>query len=164
MPTRPLVAVCMLTVLMPLLLLGSSAAVRAAGVPPLVGAWIVTVTPTPGPTAPPPSTELTTFTRDGGVLNSNAPVAAAFPALSTGHGVWVSEDDHTFAVTFVHLLFDATGTLVGSAKVLATVTVDETGDALSGVARADIFDPTGALLLSNPATVQATRIVIERLP
>ena len=164
MPTRTLGALCLLTVLTPLLLLGSSATVRAAGVPPLVGAWIVTVTPTPGPTAPPPSTELTTFTRDGGVLNSNAPVTAAFPALSTGHGVWVREDARTFAVTFVHLLFDATGTGVGSVKVLATVTVDETGAVLSGVARADVFDPTGTLLFSNPATVQATRIVIERLP
>jgi hypothetical protein len=101
MPTRTLWAVCMLMALTPLLLPESRAGVRAADVPPVVGAWIVTVTPTPGPTAPPPSTELTTFTRDGGVLNSNAPGTAAFPALSTGHGVWVREDDRTFAVTFV---------------------------------------------------------------
>jgi hypothetical protein len=58
---------------------------------------------------------------------------------------------------------DATGNVVWTSKVRANVTVTDRGDASTGVFQVEVFDPSGALIISDTGTVQSTRISVEPL-
>jgi hypothetical protein len=126
--------------------------------PTIVGSWFSTVRPT----LVPAFVGLGTFTADGGVINT-ASLSLASPLESPGHGAWVRTGGRTFAATFVTFNADATGNVVWTSKVRANVTVTDRGDAFTGVFKVEVFDPSGALIVSDTGTVQATRISVEPL-
>jgi hypothetical protein len=108
----------------------------------------------------PPFLSLATFTRDGGIVNSNSP---GEHATSTGHGRWLKTGSGEFAVTFIHIHYDASGQFAGTLKVRASLSLDSDGNELSGPFQTDIFDAGGNLFFSFGGTVNATRISLEPL-
>ena len=129
----------------------------------IVGSWIETVTFS-GPGSPPPLKSLVTFSADGtmtvadqGNVNNSAGIV-----FSAGHGSWIAQGERTFSWTVVELISDLNGNLMGTLKVSGTYAVDETGNAYSGVFKAEvtIFGET----FSSEGTNEGTRIQVEPLP
>ena len=81
--------------------------------------------------------------------------------VGSGVGAWVRTGKRTIALTFVRQRFDATGTLVGTTKILETRTLDAAGDTFSGSGSFDALNLSGAVVASGSFTIQGTRIVVE---
>jgi DNA-binding transcriptional regulator of glucitol operon len=128
-----------------------------------VGSWRVMVTLPQGPSFP----SLVTFGTDGTVTTSNQPVQPSPGApgqvvfASAGHGAWEATGPDTMVFTFVVLLADGQGNLVGFSTTRATLTLGANGQTFSGEGVPTIADPAGNVMVTFRATVQATRIVAE---
>ena len=125
----------------------------------VVGAWMVDVTPA----VMPAFVGLTTFTLDGGVIETNS-LAIGSPPETAGHGRWQRTGLRDFALTFWNVLGDGSGGFAGRAKVRARVRVQPDGNVWSGAFQVDVYDPSGTLVFSDSGTVSATRIRVEPLP
>ena len=123
---------------------------QAEAAPTLEGSWEITVMPDGGA----PITDLATFTRGGGLINSDPD-----PNLSTGHGTWVKTGGREFTVTFIHFLSNQ-GAALGTVKVRAVIQLDRQTDTFSGPFRTDVLIG-GNLVQSFCGTVRATRIAVE---
>src|SRR5262245_1371447 len=108
---------------------------------------------------------LTSFTSDGIVLNSlQSEVSATRPVgvLTPGHGAWTRLGERQFAITEVAIFYDIqTGEYRFTGKLRGVLTVDKTGDALSGTVTADAFGPDGNLAFTLTHTLRFTRIKVE---
>jgi hypothetical protein len=122
----------------------------------VVGSWFVTVTPS----VMPAFVGLITSSADGGLIETNA-LTLASSLESPGHGQWIRIKPGRYAMTFVNLEVNPDGSFAGTGKVRSTVTLDPSGNELSGTFQVDIFDPNGVLLFSDSGTVSATRIEVE---
>ena len=116
----------------------------------LEGSWEITVMPDGGD----PIVDLATFTRGGGIINSDPD-----PNLSTGHGTWVRTGGDEFGVTFVHFL-SSQGTALGTLKVRAVMQLDGSTDTFSGPFQTDVLIG-GNLVQTICGTVQGKRIGVE---
>jgi hypothetical protein len=125
----------------------------------LVGAWFIDV----HPTLIPAFVSLGTFSIDGTLTNISS-VSLGTPPESPGYGVWVRTGRRTYASTFQTIMGDGAGGLGGTQKVRATATLGSGGDRLTGVFQVDVFDPSGALIVSDTGTVEGRRIKVEALP
>src|SRR5215467_2016108 len=71
------------------------------------------------------------------------------PALQTGgKGVWSHTTDSTYAFRFKDFTFDSSYVLTGWVIISRELTVDATGNANSGSATVQVFDPNGVLLVT----------------
>lgn len=132
---------------------GTESSVSGAGAnadSQLEGSWEITVTPDGAD----PIVDLATFTGGGGIINSDPD-----PNLSTGHGTWVRNGNHGFAVTFVHFLSDQ-GAALGTVKVRGVIQVDIHTGTFSGPFGTDVIIG-GNVVQSFCGTVQARRISVE---
>src|SRR5262249_47409076 len=95
---------------------------------------------------------LTSFTSDGIVLNSvQSEVSSTRPVgvLTPAHGVWARRGDRQFAITEVAVFYDIqTGEFRAAGKLRGVLTLDKTGDALSGTVTADGFGADGNLVFT----------------
>lgn len=106
------------------------------------------------------------FTSDGllfGSVQGEVSILPELGVLSPTHGVWQYLGGGQFAFTAVGILYDiGTGAYLGTLKARGVVTLNGTGDQLSGTDRVDIFDPDGNMVFSvPPGPVQFTRIKFE---
>ena len=80
------------------------------------------------------------------------------PALRTGgKGVWSHTTDHTYAFRFKHFNFNSSYVLTGWTIIAGETTVDQTGNANSGPATVEVYDPNGDLVASLCADAAGTR-------
>jgi hypothetical protein len=122
------------------------------------GSWKAKVTVAPGPGAPPPVDALVTYSAGGGLVESDN----LFPpsVVTAGHGSW-EYAGRSFNNTFVKLMFNAQGQPTGTIKVREKITLGFNRNEYTGAGTAEIFDPSGNLLLSINFTTQAARILVE---
>ena len=108
---------------------------------------------------------LMSCTLDGIAISSvQGEVKSTAPVLTTAHGVWAYVGGRQFALTRKAVLYDLqTGQYQGSGKIRELLTLDRSGDRLSGNAKVDVFAPDGTLLVSFSHTIVLTRIKVERL-
>ena len=125
----------------------------------LEGAFIVTSTILGDPK--PPFKSLATITRDGSFTESLQP--GLNPLVSDVHGVWSRTGNRQFATTGVYLRSDAAGNFLGTTKVRAAFSLDETLNEGNAQFQADLFDPAGNLVGSFDGTSHVTRIQLEPL-
>lgn len=155
MNSKRISATLVITLMMAALfgVVGTRTSVRgdSQSAPELEGSWEVTVMPNGGN----PIVDLATFSSGGGIVNSDPD-----PSLSTGHGTWLKTGSHRYAITFVHLLRDPQGNLLGTVKVRAEVTLDQQTDTFSGPFRTHVF-VGGTLVQSICGIVEAKRISVE---
>src|SRR5438477_5796149 len=80
------------------------------------------------------------------------------PALRTGgKGVWRHTTDNNYAFRFKFFTFDAQNVFTGWTIIAGETTVDETGDANTGSATVEVYDPNGVLVASLCAETVGTR-------
>jgi hypothetical protein len=80
------------------------------------------------------------------------------PALQTGgKGVWSHTTDSTYAFRFKDFTFNSSYVLTGWVIISGETTVDVTGNATSGPATVQVYDPNGVLLVTLCADAVGTR-------
>src|SRR5437773_12464281 len=80
------------------------------------------------------------------------------PALQTGgKGVWSHTTDNTYAFRFKDFTFNAQNVFTGWVIIAGETTVDATGNANSGTATIQVYDPNGNLIATECAGVSGTR-------
>ena len=80
------------------------------------------------------------------------------PALQTGgKGVWSHTTDNTYAFRFKDFTFNTSNVFTGWVIISGETTVDATGNANSGPATVQVYDPNGNLLVSLCADAVGTR-------
>jgi hypothetical protein len=80
-----------------------------------------------------------------------------------GYGAWKRIGPRTFLFTFDAFVFDALGNPSGTVKARSTATLNQAGDAWSGVFKFDVFAPNEAIVFSGGGSHDATRIRVEPL-
>jgi hypothetical protein len=95
------------------------------------------------------------FAARGTVVESNAgtPQALKTPGL----GVWRHTTDNNYAFRFKFFTFDPQNVFTGWTIITGETNVDSTGDANTGSATVDVYDPNGVLLVSLCAETTGTR-------
>jgi hypothetical protein len=122
----------------------------------LVGAWQVeTTVVNQGTTFP----ALLTFTSDGIVLADEPPS----PFETTGHGAWAATGPDSADFTFVALIGSEEGPLSATIKVVGSLQYDALADTWNGPFKVRVVDASGAELLADDGTFDATRIKAESL-
>jgi hypothetical protein len=129
--------------------------------PVLQGSFLATV----NESTPRVSKALFTFTRDGGLIETNftPSLSSPFGAVAISHGAWVRTGRSQFALTFLFLgqvPGDPNSTYVRT-KVQEQITLDEEQNSYTGNARITLYDPKGNVIGTATGTVEATRIVAE---
>ena len=108
---------------------------------------------------------LTSFTSDGIALNSvQSEVSSTRPigVLTPAHGVWAYQGHRQFAITEMAVFYDIqSGAFQAAGKLRGVLTLDKTGDSLSGSVTADLLGPDGSLLVTLVHTLRFTRIKVE---
>jgi hypothetical protein len=106
-----------------------------------------------------------TFNSDGtaqGSVQSEVSTIPEFGVLTPTHGVWEYLGGRQFGLTLVGLIYDInTGADLGTLKVRVLLTLNATGDQMSGTDKVEIFDPDGELVFTASGDVSYTRIKFE---
>ena len=142
----------------------STVAADESGSKAIAGSWIGTVTPIDPPGIP-PMKSLLSFTPDGIVLESRRLYLGASPfgplMETTGHGEWAGTGQREFSVKFIFLMQRgpiSDGGPMGTDTIVMKLTVDESGNTLSGTFRSEVRDTEENVLFVANGLVQATRI------
>ncbi len=98
---------------------------------------------------------LVEFAAGGTIVESNAGTPQALK--TPGEGVWHHTTAHDFAFRFKFFTFDAQNVFTGWTIIAGETTVDATGNANSGTATVEVYDPNGNLLVSLCAETSGTR-------
>jgi len=95
------------------------------------------------------------FMAGGTMIESQAP----FPqALKTpGEGVWRHATDNDYAFRFKYFTFNTSNVFTGWTIIAGELTVDQPGDANTGSASIEVYDPNGNLVATGCAEVTGTR-------
>lgn len=127
----------------------------------IVGVWRTVVTlrncQTGDPVAP-SFQGLFTFHKDG-IMSEWGVGPGGTPALrSPGHGLWHREHGwQDYAFTFFHYRYNASGVLLGSQRVRATLQLEASGDELTTSSISETLDTNDNVVGSGCATAVATR-------
>jgi hypothetical protein len=95
------------------------------------------------------------FVAGGTVVESNGGTPQALK--TPGEGVWRHTTDSNYAFRFKFFTFNAQNVFTGWTIIAGETTVDETGDANTGSATVEVYDPNGVLVVSLCAETVGTR-------
>jgi hypothetical protein len=98
---------------------------------------------------------LVEFVAGGTIVESNAGTPQALK--TPGEGVWRHTTDSNYAFRFKFFTFNAQNVFTGWTIIAGETTVDETGDANTGSATVEVYDPNGVLIVSLCAETVGTR-------
>jgi hypothetical protein len=130
----------------------------------VVGSWLETVT-FPPESGRPPLQSLSSYHDDHTAVCSdqgNVTVTGDQPGVfSACHGAWKHLEKRKFAGTFVELISDLSGNLVGYLRVRSVFTVSESGNEYSGSSLAEVLDPGGNVLFGVTVTNAGRRIQVQ---
>src|SRR5437667_12295262 len=95
------------------------------------------------------------FVAGGTVVESNGGTPQALK--TPGEGVWRHATDHNYAFRFKFFTFNTSNVFTGWTIIAGETTVDKTGNANSGTATVQVYDPNGNLLATLCADAAGTR-------
>ena len=128
-------------------------------VDPIVGSWIVEVTP--NPPGPLPFKNLVTTTEDGGDINSD-------PTFGGGHGLWKKVGPKTYAIKFLTIVppgfdppFPPETILTVSSEALI---LNLQGDEMKGSFKTVFTPPNGQTQFLFDGMVKLNRITFDSTP
>jgi hypothetical protein len=93
--------------------------------------------------------------QQGGTLMDGTTTPSAL--RTPGEGVWSHTTDSTYAFRIKSFNFNASNVFTGWSIVAGELTVDKTGNAISGPATVDVYDPNGVLIAHLCAEAVGTR-------
>src|SRR5437868_14759164 len=95
------------------------------------------------------------YAAGGTVVESNGGTPQALK--TPGEGVWRHTTDSNYTFRFKFFTFNAQNVFTGWTIIAGETTVDETGDANTGSATVEVYDPNGVLVASLCAETVGTR-------
>jgi hypothetical protein len=95
------------------------------------------------------------FAAGGTVVESNGGTPQALK--TPGEGVWRHTTDNSYAFRFKFFTFSPQNVFTGWTIIAGETTVDETGDANTGSATVEVYDPNGVLVATVCAEIAGTR-------
>ena len=95
------------------------------------------------------------FAAGGTVVESNGGTPQALK--TPGEGVWRHTTDNNYAFRIKFFTFSAQNVFTGWTIISGETTVDETGDANTGSATVEVYDPNGVLIATACTEVAGTR-------
>jgi hypothetical protein len=95
------------------------------------------------------------FAAGGTVVESNGGTPQALK--TPGEGVWRHTTDNNYAFRFKFFTFSPQNVFTGWTIISGETTVDETGDANTGSATVEVYDPNGVLVATVCASTVGTR-------
>lgn len=130
----------------------------------LVGSWLETVT-FPPEAGRPPLQSLSSYHDDHTAVcadQGNVTVDSDQPGVfSACHGAWKHLEKRKFAGTFVELISDLSGNLVGYLRVRSVLIVSESGNEYAGSSLAEVLDPDGNVIVDITVTNAGRRIQVQ---
>jgi len=143
---------------------GANALSNSSANDALVGSWYVTLNSV---TSPAPFKAMITFSEGGGVVGSaqgdillTAPPGV--PPLATAvHGAWERTANREYLFTFRQIFYNGDGSYAGGAKIRNAVTLDRTGNEMSGNLIVRYYDSNDEVVFTGTGTFTAVRIVAE---
>lgn len=106
-----------------------------------------------------------TFNSDGtlhGTVQGAVSTIPDFGVLTSGHGVWEHLGGRQFGFTAVSVNYDInTGAYMGMLKARALLTLNGTGNQMTGADKVEIFGPDGELVFSVSGNTTFARIEFE---
>jgi hypothetical protein len=104
---------------------------------------------------------------DGGIMMTSPPPVEQFPLtpggvvfVSTGHGVWQSDNNHSAVLTFSAQATDGQGAVVGVGTVTASMELTGDGQGFAGTYAFEMADSAGQIFATEQGRVEAARIVV----
>jgi len=128
---------------------------QARNEPSLVGAWNCQDVPADGA---PPRPFLSIYFADGVFL-----LVPSSPFSGIGVGAWTSTGERQLTVTDRRFRYDEEGGRIGSLKVRANLTLDESRDSFTGRSVVEVYDLDGNLIRTAGGPFVGSRIVAEPL-
>jgi hypothetical protein len=98
---------------------------------------------------------LVEFMAGGTVVESNGGTPQALK--TPGEGVWRHTTDNNYAFRFKFFTFNPQNVFTGWTIIAGETTVDSTGDANTGSATVEVYDPNGVLVATVCASTVGTR-------
>ena len=95
------------------------------------------------------------YAAGGTVVESNGGTPQALK--TPGEGVWRHTTDNNYAFRFKFFTFNAQNVFTGWTIIAGETTVDSTGDANTGSATVEVYDPNGVLVATVCAETVGTR-------
>ena len=95
------------------------------------------------------------FAAGGTVVESNGGTPQALK--TPGEGVWRHTTDNNYAFRIKFFTFSPQNVFTGWTIISGETTVDETGDANTGSATVEVYDPNGVLVATACASTVGTR-------
>ena len=95
------------------------------------------------------------FVAGGTVVESNAGTPQALK--TPGEGVWSHATANNYAFRFKDFTFNTSNVFTGWVIIAGELTVDATGNANTGPATVEVYDPNGVLLVTLCAEAAGTR-------
>ncbi|HJQ22388.1 MAG TPA: hypothetical protein VKA60_00640 [Blastocatellia bacterium] len=132
-----------------------------AGGKQLQGAWRITVIPEEG--GPPAFPVLFSFSKDGGVIETDqGPAAPDQPpsTFSAGLGEWQKVGKRTYIITYNQLQYDQAMNLIGTFRGRITAEVNPEMNSLTGELIVEFFDTSDTLLFTGGGMVQGYRLPV----
>ena len=158
--TKTIIAVTVLASL----LAASDAIADESGSKAIAGSWIGTITATDPPGLP-PMRNLFSFLPDGVVIESRRLYVGDSPfgplMETAGHGEWASTGKREFTVKFVFLIQRgpiSDGSGIGTDNITLKLTLDESGNELSGTFVSEIRDENDNVMFVASGLSTAKRI------
>jgi hypothetical protein len=98
---------------------------------------------------------LVEFAAGGTVMESNGGTPQALK--TPGEGVWRHTTDNNYAFRFKFFTFNPQNVFTGWTIIAGETTVDSTGDANTGSATVEVYNPNGVLVATACAKIAGTR-------
>jgi len=98
---------------------------------------------------------LVEFAAGGTVVESNGGTPQALK--TPGEGVWRHTTDNNYAFRFKFFTFNPQNVFTGWTIIAGETTVDSTGDANTGSATVEVYNPNGVLVATACAKIAGTR-------
>ena len=127
---------------------------------PIVGTWVVQVTPHGAPL--PPFQSTLAFTPGGVVIEATSkpqhtPTGQVTDSTE-GLGAWSMSGSSTVHIQFHKYNFDANGNYTGQTTIVETDTISSDGASYAGLANVTVTSPSGVIIVQSTATSSGTQM------
>jgi hypothetical protein len=148
-------------------MVGSGSSLASSGSSGVEGTWLVTIhREAPPPGQPADIEALITYAADGTLIESSN---TGILRRTVGYGEWERIGERLYASSHVSFTFNpTTGAWTGTSRLDRKVLVSQDGRTFSGVARLNVFDVDGNLIVADSRTTESGRAleieVIDDVP
>jgi hypothetical protein len=125
------------------------------------GTWLYTVTIPPSSGGPIVFSGTETYDVGGGYSEADELGVTPYFLATPGHGVWKSNGEGHFLLTYDNFTYDANGPS-GTGKVRQTTIMSKDGNSYTGSGDFFYYNLNGSVSISGHFTIAAKRVLVEK--